>query len=177
MALKTSKKDRRLNMVYSLGASIVIIGALFKINHWGIPFIGIGGTEILAVGLISEAIIFFIFAFDPPSGEYEWEKVYPELVDSNASAGKRPVTSELQLMEEKIISEKIDGLLKEALIDAELLRGLKESFEKFGDSVNELNQSSEHAKKVSQQLSNLQENLTSINDVYEGMLSAMNSKK
>ncbi len=176
MALKSSKKDLRLNMVYSLGASIVIIGALFKINHWTIPFLGIGGTEVLAFGLITEAIIFIVFAFDPPAGEYEWEKAYPELIDSSA-VGKRFITNESQLIEEKLLSEKIDGLLKEALIDAELLRGLKESFEKFGDCVNKLNQSSEHAKKVSQQLSNLQENLTSINEVYEGMLSAMNSKK
>ena len=55
-------KDAKLNFVYSIGAAIVILGALFKLNHWHIgPFTG---TAVLAIGLITEAIIFLIFAFD-----------------------------------------------------------------------------------------------------------------
>ena len=59
--------------LYGLGASVVIIGALFKIQHW--PFAGI----MLTVGLMTEAVIFFFSAFEPLHEEVDWTLVYPEL--------------------------------------------------------------------------------------------------
>jgi gliding motility-associated protein GldL len=59
--------------LYGLGASIVIVGALFKIQHW--PFAG----TMLTVGLLTEAIIFFFSAFEPLHEEIDWSLVYPEL--------------------------------------------------------------------------------------------------
>ena len=86
-------KDAKLNFVYSIGAAIVILGALFKLNHWHIG--PLTGTVVLAIGLITEAIIFVIFAFDVPKEEsnYAWENVYPELLDANAEAKPRKVAS------------------------------------------------------------------------------------
>jgi gliding motility-associated protein GldL len=59
--------------LYGLGASVVIIGALFKIQHW--PFAG----PMLTVGLCTEAVIFFFSAFEPLHEEVDWSLVYPEL--------------------------------------------------------------------------------------------------
>jgi gliding motility-associated protein GldL len=59
--------------LYGLGASVVIIGALFKIQHW--PLAG----TMLTVGLLTEAIIFFFSAFEPLHEEVDWSLVYPEL--------------------------------------------------------------------------------------------------
>jgi gliding motility-associated protein GldL len=59
--------------VYNLGASIVLLGALFKLQHWS--YSGL----LLIVGLCTEAFIFFISAFEPPLEMPEWSKVYPEL--------------------------------------------------------------------------------------------------
>src|SRR5512136_264252 len=59
--------------LYGLGASVVIIGALFKINHW------IFATEMLTIGLCTESIIFFFSAFEPLHEEVDWSLVYPEL--------------------------------------------------------------------------------------------------
>ena len=73
---KSSKK--LMNMAYGLGASIVIIGALFKIMHW--PF----GNLMLIIGLIYEAIIFAVSAFEPVDDDFDWSFVYPEL-----AGGKR----------------------------------------------------------------------------------------
>ncbi len=69
-------------MLYGLGASIVILGALFKILHW--PF----ANEMLIVGMGTEALIFFVSAFEPIPDldvHYEWEKVYPALASEEAS--------------------------------------------------------------------------------------------
>ena len=67
------KGQRLFNYAYSIGASVVIVGALFKLLHW--PF----ADFILIVGMGTEAAIFFLSAFDEPAKDYKWEKVYPEL--------------------------------------------------------------------------------------------------
>jgi gliding motility-associated protein GldL len=59
--------------LYGLGASVVIVGALFKIQHW--PLAG----TMLTIGLLTEAIIFFFSAFEPLHEEIDWTLVYPEL--------------------------------------------------------------------------------------------------
>ena len=59
--------------VYGWGASVVLVGALFKIIH--LP----GANEMLTVGLLTEAVIFFFSAFEPPHVEPDWSLVYPEL--------------------------------------------------------------------------------------------------
>jgi gliding motility-associated protein GldL len=62
-----------ISKLYGLGASVVIIGALFKIQHW--PLAG----PMLTLGLLTEAVIFFFSAFEPLHEEIDWSLVYPEL--------------------------------------------------------------------------------------------------
>src|SRR5690606_7708766 len=66
--------------IYGIGASIVILGAMFKILDWT------GGNLMIGVGLTTEAIIFFLSAFEPKSREVDWTKVYPELAGENEGA-------------------------------------------------------------------------------------------
>jgi gliding motility-associated protein GldL len=70
--------------LYGLGASVVIIGALFKIQHW--PFAG----TMLSVGLITESVIFFFSAFEPLHEEVDWSLVYPELAGIPEDEGELP---------------------------------------------------------------------------------------
>jgi gliding motility-associated protein GldL len=70
--------------LYGLGASVVIIGALFKIQHW--PFAG----TMLTVGLCTEAVIFFFSAFEPLHEEVDWTLVYPELAGIPEEEGELP---------------------------------------------------------------------------------------
>jgi gliding motility-associated protein GldL len=70
--------------LYGLGASVVIIGALFKIQHW--PFAG----PMLTIGLCTEAIIFFFSAFEPLHEEIDWTLVYPELAGVPDEEGELP---------------------------------------------------------------------------------------
>ncbi len=77
MYLSSENGKRTLNFVYSWGASIVIIGALFKILHLQY------GNEILTVAMIVEAIVFFVSGFERPANEYHWEEVFPVLKSKN----------------------------------------------------------------------------------------------
>ena len=69
--------QRTVGAFYSIGASVVIIGALFKIMHW--PFAGI----ILTAGMVTEAVLFFIGVFEKPHKNYHWENIYPQLLVNN----------------------------------------------------------------------------------------------
>lgn len=77
MFLSSDMGKRVLNFCYSWGASIVIIGALFKLLH--LPY----GNQILFVAMTVEALVFFVSAFEHPSNEYHWEEVFPVLKSKN----------------------------------------------------------------------------------------------
>jgi len=77
--------------VYNIGASVVLLGALFKLQHWA--FSG----PLLVLGLCTEAFIFFISAFEPPMELPEWSKVYPELREDYIPEGDEDLAKEDQL--------------------------------------------------------------------------------
>ena len=71
----------QMNFAYGMGAAVVIIGALMKITHFSIGFLT--GNVMLTIGLVTEAIIFALSAFDPPADDYAWEEVYPSNLNIN----------------------------------------------------------------------------------------------
>lgn len=77
MFLASRKGRRFLNVAYSWGAAIVILGALFKLLHW--PF----GNQMLFIGMMTEFLVFFISGLEKPEEHYKWEQVYPELLSIN----------------------------------------------------------------------------------------------
>jgi len=72
---KITGYKKTLHIVASGGAAVVIVGALFKIQHWA------GANQMLIVGLLTEALIFALYAFDIPHEEWDWSLAYPELVN------------------------------------------------------------------------------------------------
>lgn len=80
--ISSEKGQRFFNFAYSIGAAVVIWGALFKILH--LP----GGNALLSLGMGTEVLMFLLTAFDRPPKEYDWEKVYPQLnVDDEDEEG------------------------------------------------------------------------------------------
>lgn len=165
-------KEGIFNFVYSIGASIVIIGALFKLTHWHVGFIT--GNVALAVGLVSEAIIFAIFAFDPPEKQvkYSWENVYPELLDQDAApvAKKSIVSTAPEVKEmENSLSEKLDKMLADARLDVGLFERLRTGIEKFSTSVDQINQTvdvSGSTQKYNDQLMKAASHMENMNALY-----------
>ncbi len=168
MASKTSK--RLMNMAYGLGASVVIIGALFKITHFQIG--PLTGNVMLTIGLVTEAIIFAISAFEPVDADFDWSLVYPELAGGQASNKKQK-----QEDAQGLLSQKLDGLLKEAKIDAELMSSLGQSIKNFegaakniGPTVNSI----EASKKYGEELSLAAAQMESLNSLYKVQLESAN---
>ncbi|MEW2921319.1 MULTISPECIES: type IX secretion system motor protein PorL/GldL [Flavobacteriaceae] len=166
-----SKSTKKLfNMAYGLGASVVIIGALFKILHW--EFGPLTGGLLLAVGLITEALIFAISAFEPVDDEYDWSLVYPELSGGQADS-KRKQDAKDAKEAEGILSRKLDDLLKEANIDSELFSSLGESIKSFEGAAKNIAPTTDaiqHTKKYSEELSHAAAQMESLNSLYKVQL-------
>ena len=201
-----SKSTKKMfNMAYGIGAAIVIVGALFKIQHW--PY----GSLILTIGMVVEAIVFFISAFDAVEEDLDWTKVYPELGDAEGEgAGVNGM-----------LSQKLDNLLQEAQVDTKLMTNLGNSIKSFHTAAEGLSVASEsisstakyneqvelaatqmeslnglyqvqmensnkqaelnnamveNSERLKEQMESLASNLSSLNGVYGGMLSAMSTK-
>ena len=166
-------KEAIYNFIYSIGAAIVIIGALFKLTHFSIGIFT--GNVMLAIGLITEALIFVIFAFDAPKSEesYAWENVYPELLDRDAKPNPRHSTSGLQVAEvkemENSLSDKLDKMLADAKLDVGLFERLRSGIDKFSTSVDQINQTvdvSATTNKYNDQLNKATQQMESINALY-----------
>ena len=163
-------KDSITNFIYSFGAAIVILGALFKMTHWSLG--PITGNVALAAGLITEALIFLFFAFDPPKSEenYAWENVYPELLDETAERQPRKAVAKVENKELEVsLSDKLDKMLADAKLDVSLFERLRGGIDKFSSSVDQINQTvdvSASTHKYNEQLNLAASHLESMNALY-----------
>jgi|AntDeeMinimDraft_5_1070356.scaffolds.fasta_scaffold00259_24 gliding motility-associated protein GldL len=165
---KSKAKAKFMNMAYGLGASIVIIGALFKILHFEIG--PLTGGLMLTIGLVTEAIIFAISAFDSVEDEFDWSKVYPELAGGSA-ANKNGVAQSEEADER--LSEKLDIMLKEAKIDASLMASLNESIQNFEGAAKNMGPTADamaSQKKYGEEMTNAASQMESLNNLYKVQL-------
>lgn len=93
--------QRLFNFAYSVGAAIVIWGALFKILH--LP----GGNTLLCIGMGTEVLMFILTAFDRPPREYKWENVYPQLKRTKAEDDEDETENEPQSENEEYAQAEI----------------------------------------------------------------------
>ena len=136
---------------------------------------GISGSVLLAVGMGTEAVIFFMSAFEPIEEELDWSLVYPEL------KGGEPVSRQVQAVAQQVnpaeekalkesLSEKLDGILAEAKIDANLMRSLGKSIENFAEASKEIAPvagTMVATHKYGEELSEAASNLESLNSLYK----------
>jgi gliding motility-associated protein GldL len=159
-----------MNMAYGLGASIVIIGALFKIIHFEIG--PLTGNVMLTIGLVTEAIIFALSAFEPVDDDLDWALVYPELAGGKMS-GKKEKSKDA----EGLLSKKLDELLKEAQIDGELMASLGDSIKNFEGAAKNMTptvDSLNATKKYSEEMSLAAAQMESLNSLYKVQLDSVN---
>ena len=116
--------------IYGIGASVVILGAMFKILH--LP----GAGAMLGVGLTTEAIIFFLSAFEPPHHDPDWSKVYPELAEDYEGAA--PASRRIGKGGDQM-SQKLDKMLEQAKIGPELVESLGRGMHRLSDNVSKMN--------------------------------------
>lgn len=161
-----SKSTKKLfNMAYGFGAAIVIAGALFKIMHFP------GANTMLIIGMSVEALVFALSAFEPVEDELDWTKVYPELADGSSAGGRKKKEKEATPEEaQSLLSQKLDNILQEAKLDAQLVSRLGDSIKGFQGAVEPLaaaSQSISATNNYNEQISKAASQMASLNSLYQ----------
>ena len=149
--------------LYGWGASLVILGALFKIQNW--PFAGL----MLTVGLVTEAVIFFFSAFEPLHEELDWTLVYPEL------AGMHEDTDEFTIAPKRQHGEvvggsgaalaKFDQMIESAEITPDLFRKLGDGLKSLNTTTARLSDISDASLATNEYVSNVKNAAISVNSL------------
>ncbi len=151
-----------MNFAYGMGAAVVIVGALFKIQHWT------GASQLLVIGLLTEAFIFALSAFDKVDDELDWTLVYPELAGGEAKPKSKKAEDSADA--NGLLSQKLDAMLKEAKIDGELMASLGNSIKNFESAAKGIAptvDSLASTKKYSEELTKAAAQMESLNSLYK----------
>jgi gliding motility-associated protein GldL len=158
MALLSKKV---MGFLYGMGAAVVIVGALFKLMHWP------GAGPMLIVGLLTEAAIFALSAFEPVEKELDWSLVYPELAGGESKPkDKKENPAEAQ----GLLSQKLDNMLKEAKIDGELMASLGNSIKNFEGAAKSISPTVDAMagqKKYAEEMSTAAAQMEALNNLYK----------
>ncbi len=144
--------------LYGIGAAVVIIGALFKIQHWPLA------SFFLVIGLSTEAIIFFFSAFEPPHEDPDWSLVYPELATCERAEGE-----EFKKEDQRSITEQLDDMLESAKIEPELIASLGDGMRSLSDQAKQLGEVSGAAAATGEYATSLKDasaKVSSLSDSY-----------
>ncbi|MCP9770080.1 gliding motility protein GldL [Lacihabitans sp. LS3-19] len=171
--------DKYIPFFYSIGAAVVILGAMGKIMHYD------WAGWMLPIGLGTEVVIFVIYAlqsFLRPSVEYQWEKVYPEL--SGEFKGELPTRSNTAAPAGLGLTAKMDDMLANAKITPDIFDGLKSSFQNLSTSVSNMGElasttvaTNEFTSKVKDASGKIGEMSSSLSSVTNSMLSMSDATK
>lgn len=155
---------KMMGFLYGMGAAVVIVGALFKLMHWP------GAGPMLVVGLLTEAFIFALSAFEPVEKDLDWSLVYPELAGGvESSKGKKENPTDAQ----GLLSQKLDSILKEAKIDGALMESLGSSIKNFEGAAKAIAPTAESMssqKRYSEEMSQAAAQMEALNSLYKVQL-------
>jgi gliding motility-associated protein GldL len=155
---ESKKWKTTMNFVYGFGAAIVIVGALFKILHLA------GANFMLSVGLLTEAAIFAISAFEPIHSEPDWTLVYPELAGGEPTSRKSGGS----------VSQQLDSMLAQAKVGPELIESLGTGLQSLSSNVKDMasmssaavatNEYAESANKAAANMNSISESSSVVSD-------------
>lgn len=180
------------NLIIGVGAAVVLMGALFKLESW--PY----ASEMLVVGLSTEAIIFLMLGLLGPEPDYYWHKLYPGLEDYNSriaplTAGPAANMPDVAPLHGDVVERQLGGMLTElqsmskslgalkALQEVdfsgtqEQVKSMSNFYTKMNEAMSDMAKSAEDVRAYKDQLSALNKNLGSLNTVYGNMLTAMSN--
>ena len=155
--------------IYGIGASVVILGAMFKILHLGPADI------VLGVGLTTEAVIFFLSAFEPKAKEIDWTKVYPELSEDytgSVSGGRALKGGDAK---SDNTAQKLDKMLESGKIGPELIDSLGKGMKSLADSASKMGNLADAAVATNDYAANVKKASSSLIDMNKSYSSTVNA--
>lgn len=162
------------NVIIGVGAALVLLGALFKLQHWK------GAGLMLTIGMITEAFIFAMQGILPPHKDYYWERYYPNLDENpEVEAYKKGIKHEPAKAgggESPIVS--LEKMLDEASFNKPNLQKLNDNFKRFGttvDQIKDIADVSAATGEFSQSAREAATELSKLKDTYAGATNTMQS--
>ncbi len=134
--LVSRKYKKVMGIVYGIGASIVLVGALFKLTHWP------GANAMLTIGLLTEAVIFFLSAFEPPHVEPDWSLVYPEFQEAYHGVASNEKSAPRTVHANSSNSSQLGDILGNANTS-------KDALEKLSVGINKLSENAAQMAEIS----------------------------
>lgn len=169
-------KKMRFDVMHTLiswGASVVIVGAMFKILHLK------NGELMIGAGLTVEAILFFVSGFTPPPKDPKWERVYPELSEDFTGelpkASARPAVAAVAAPQAPNAAM-LDKMLQDAKVSPDLIQSLGDGLRSFGDKVAAISNTADTAQATTEFTSKLKQASSSfdvLNVSFESAASTM----
>jgi gliding motility-associated protein GldL len=157
-------------IVTGVGASVVIVGALFKIMHWP------GASAMLIVGLSAEAALFLLFAFAPVEHAPDWTLIYPELADD--PHGHTPVKKAAPAKESNNLVAKLDNMLDNSKLDQDVFNRLADGIKNLSASAGKMSDLSDAAASSNDFAKNVKvasASIVEMNKSFSTTAEAMNS--
>lgn len=174
------------NFIIGIGAALVLLGALFKIQSWE------GAELMLTVGMVTEAIIFAFLGVIGPEPDYYWHKLYPGLDNYNSQmqplvAGAVDMGSPMPSLNGEVVEQQLGGMLTElqsmsrslgslkALQEADFsgasdqIKAMSNFYSKLNEAMADLADSVEDTKQYKAQLTELNKNIASLNNAYSSL--------
>lgn len=173
---ETSSGKYIKNVIIGVGAAVVLIGALAKLQHW--PWAGTA----LIIGMCTEAFIFTLLGVLPPHKDYYWERYYPGL-DQNphVEAYRKGVRFQptpiggLGGGGNASATAALDKMLEEANLNPANLKKLNENFQRFGESVNQVKEITHVAAATNEYASKAKEAASALNQMKDTFMGATNT--
>ena len=189
------------NLIIGVGAALVMMGALWKIQSWEMPEIAGMKIDLLTIGLVTEAVLFFFLGVLGPEKEYYWEKLYPGLDKYSAhlsplSAGTvNNIEAPTRALNAEVVENQLGGMLGELQEMSRSLGSLKalqevdfsetstqlqaahNFYTKLNSAMETLSETVEDTKMYKEQMASLNRNLSSLNGVYGNVLNAFTVKQ
>ncbi len=175
------------NFVIGVGAAVVMLGALMKITSHPL------GNIMITAGLLTEAFLFLMLGILPPEKDYYWEKLYPGLDSYNANVS--PLTAgggskASRVLDADVVEGRLGGMLDElqgmskslgslkALQEVDFsqtsdqIKSMGNFYSKLNEAMTTLNDTIDDTKLYKENVSSLNQNLSSLNSVYGNVLNA-----
>nr|WP_314667788.1 gliding motility protein GldL [uncultured Porphyromonas sp.] len=204
--LASRRGKKVLNVAYSWGAAVVIVGALFKLLHWSF------GDQMLFVGMMTEFLVFFISGFEQPEETYKWEQVFPELKTDLESTSPQDMMQQRDYLTQRAEAARqraesfepsspshlgaaapevsLAGVLSQEELDQlrgsiQRLSGAIDQLSRLGDLTSGMTQQwqsinlqtlNEHTAQYNEQIAALGKNITGLNAAYEAQLRDVNQQ-
>jgi len=151
------------NFIIGVGAAVVMLGALFKIQSW--PY----ASEMLTAGLVTEAFLFALLGILPPDKDYYWEKLYPGIDNYNAkiaplAAGDMNAADAMPGLNGEVVEQRLGGMLDELQNMSKSLGSLKALQEvDFSGTTDQLKSMSNFYTNMNEAMANLNDSVDEIN--------------